>query len=97
MGQKLDIFKIWPPDFAQKNFYRILNLSETINELILPKIFFLSKYRFLKKTCFVSKIAHDFFFNITFYPNNQNTSRVEGGSLGHFFFKWNKIESLVYK
>jgi hypothetical protein len=37
MGQKLDIFKIWPPDFAQKNIYFILNLSKTICELILPK------------------------------------------------------------
>jgi hypothetical protein len=27
MGQKLDIFKIWPSDFAQKNIYFILNLS----------------------------------------------------------------------
>jgi hypothetical protein len=30
MEQKFDIFKIWPPDFAQKNIYRILNLSKTI-------------------------------------------------------------------
>jgi hypothetical protein len=32
--------KIWPPDFAQKNIYRIFNLSNTINELILHKNFF---------------------------------------------------------
>jgi hypothetical protein len=34
MGEKLDIFKIWPADFAQKNTYRILKLSKTINKLL---------------------------------------------------------------
>jgi hypothetical protein len=63
MEQKIDIFKIWPPDFAQKNKYRILNLSKTINELISPKKIFFVKIR---KTCFVSKIAHDFFYLIYF-------------------------------
>jgi hypothetical protein len=43
MEQKIDIFKIWPPDFAQKNIYFILNFSKTTNELILPKKFFLVK------------------------------------------------------
>jgi hypothetical protein len=37
MGQKLDIFKIWAPDFSEKNIYRILNLSKTINEPIFEK------------------------------------------------------------
>jgi hypothetical protein len=77
MGQKLDIFKIWPPDFAQKNIYRILNLSKTINELISPKkIFFVKIMIFEKKTCYVSKIGHVFFICITFDPNNQNTSMI---------------------
>jgi hypothetical protein len=39
MGQKLDIFKIWPPDFAQKNIYFILNLSKTTADFA-QKIFF---------------------------------------------------------
>jgi hypothetical protein len=78
MEQKFDIFKIWPPDFAQKNIKRILNLFKTICILIFPKnFFFFFKYRFLKKTSFVPKIAHEFFFvSITFDPNNQNTSMI---------------------
>jgi hypothetical protein len=63
------IFKIWPPDFAQKNIYHILNFSSTVNELIS-----LVEIPIFEKTCFVSKIAYDFFFfNITFDPKNQNT------------------------
>jgi hypothetical protein len=66
-GTEIRHFQNLAPDFAQKNIYFILNLSKTTCELILPKIFFLQKYRFLKKTCFVSKIAHEFgFFKYNF-------------------------------
>jgi hypothetical protein len=55
MEQKIDIFKIWPPDFAQKNIYRILNLSKTTNELILPKKNFLVKIPIFEKNMFCVK------------------------------------------
>jgi hypothetical protein len=76
MGQKLEIYKIWPQRFAQKNIYRIVNLSKTINELISPN-FFLSKYRFLKKKHVLCRnLLMNFFFSITFDPNNRNTSMI---------------------
>jgi hypothetical protein len=63
--------------FCSKNIYPILNLFKTINELILPKKIFLVKIPIFEKTCFLPKIAHEFFFfNITFDPNNQNTSMI---------------------
>jgi hypothetical protein len=62
MEQKFDIFKIWLPDFAQKNIYFILNLFKTNCEFILPKKIFFVKIPIFEKTCFVSKIAHEFGF-----------------------------------
>jgi hypothetical protein len=70
MGQKFDIFKIWLPDFAQKNIYRILNLSKTIS----PKKFFLVKISIFEKNKFCA--MNFLFFNITFDPNNQNTRLI---------------------
>jgi hypothetical protein len=64
MGQKLYIFKIWPPDFAQKNIYRILNLSKTINELISPINFFFVKIPIFEKNMFCVKNCSCFFFLI---------------------------------
>jgi hypothetical protein len=56
MEQKLDILKIWPPDFAQKTIYRILNLSKTTCELISQKKiheqFLTQNMFFLKNTYF---------------------------------------------
>jgi hypothetical protein len=74
---KRDIFKILPPDFAQNNINRILNLSKTINEPISPKKICFLKITIFEKNMFVSKISHEFFFlNITFDANNQNTSMI---------------------
>jgi hypothetical protein len=55
MGQKLGIFKIWPPDFAQKNIFFILNLSKTTCELILPKKIFFVKIPIFEKNVFCVK------------------------------------------
>jgi hypothetical protein len=73
MGQKLDIFKVWPPDLAQKNINHILNLFKNINELI-SLIIFCQNTDFWKKTCFGSKSAHEFTFS--FDPKYQNTSMI---------------------
>jgi hypothetical protein len=72
MEQKLDFFKIWPPDFAQKNICCILKPHVT---KFHQNIFFV-KIPIFEKTCFVSKFAYDFFFNITIDQNNQNTSII---------------------
>jgi hypothetical protein len=52
MGQNLDIFKVWPPDFAQKNIYFILILSKSTYELILPKKIFFVEISIFEKNVF---------------------------------------------